>query len=108
MILLNFQTAEGLRLGILQDGFVIDTGESGQRLGIEAPATMAELTGSTRRGLGKLESLAAVVPDGEKRNLGELEIGPAVPAISSSMTCMILAPSGYQEPPDGPETMRTN
>ena len=29
-----------------------------------------------------------------------------MPSTSSSMTCMILAPSGYQDPPDGPETMR--
>ena len=31
-----------------------------------------------------------------------------MPSMFSSMTCMILAPSGYHEPPDGPETMRTN
>jgi hypothetical protein len=32
----------------------------------------------------------------------------AIPSISSSITCMIFAPSGYHDPPDGPDTIRTN
>jgi hypothetical protein len=30
-----------------------------------------------------------------------------IPSTCSSNTCMIFAPSGYHEPPEGPEAMRT-
>ena len=79
MILLNFNASEGLRLGILQGDLVVDCAAAGPRLGIEAPASMAELTANTRQGMGKLESLAAVVPDNEKLSVDDLDIGPAVP-----------------------------
>ena len=79
MILLNFQSADGLQLGILQGNRVIDVQDGSERLGIEAPATFEDLAANTRRGLGKLEALAAVVPDDEQLALGDLEIGPAVP-----------------------------
>ncbi|MEE4218195.1 MAG: fumarylacetoacetate hydrolase family protein [Xanthomonadales bacterium] len=79
MILLNFVTAKGLRLGIKQGNRVIDAGASGQRLGIEAPSSMEDLTSMGRRGLGKLESLLAVVGEEEQLPLDALDLGPAIP-----------------------------
>lgn len=79
MILVNFFREDGLRLGILQDGLVIDVRDSAGRTGIEAPSTFEELAVRTRQGLGKLESLAAIVPDSDKSALDPLAVGPAVP-----------------------------
>jgi len=79
MILLNFDTPEGLRLGIKQGNRVIDAGASGQSLGIEAPSCMEELTAMGKRGLGKLESLAAVTGEDKQLPLDDLHIGPAIP-----------------------------
>jgi 2-keto-4-pentenoate hydratase/2-oxohepta-3-ene-1,7-dioic acid hydratase in catechol pathway len=80
LILVNVSRGDGLRLGILQDGRVIDVEGSAARIGIEAPATFQELITCMRQGLGKLESLAAVVPDDEKQPVDALDIGPAVPS----------------------------
>lgn len=79
MILLNFVTADGLRLGIKQENRVIDAGASGRRLGIEAPSSMEELVVMGKRGLGKLESLSAVTEADEQMPMEGLSLGPAIP-----------------------------
>ena len=89
MILLNFRDGNSLRLGILQGEHVIDVRASGERLGINAPATFKDLAACSRQGLGKLESLAAVTPESEQLPLEDLEVGPAVPhPFSGSLTSM--------------------
>lgn len=79
MILLNFVTSDGLRLGIKQGRRVVDAGTSGRRLGIEAPSSMEELVAMGKPGLGKLESLSAVTEEHDQLRLDGLDLGPAIP-----------------------------
>lgn len=78
MILLNFATPDGYRLGIKIGDRVINAAVSGQRLGIDAPANMEELAVMGRKGLAKLESLAAVTGESEQLPLVGLRLGPAI------------------------------
>lgn len=78
MILLSFATPESYHLGIKLDDKVINAAVSGQDLGIDVPANMEELAVMGRKGLAKLESLAAVTGESEQLPLDGLRLGPVI------------------------------